>query len=526
MRGPQNPPSQYKILEEPCFALKDPVCAYWQWTVDGSGVQKRNNTQIGSITSVTDTGSGYQIRFPCSYYAFEGTVSADLASLSVELLEPTGLKGPGNLSLEYNDKVCIPSTSIFTGKLNWLEYCKNEMVVVIIPRDVADDKPIYLIHQWTVDGSGKTKTNHRVNAPLNSVKTISEGTVTAKFDDGFYKYDIAIPRSGNKVTLSMVDPGGRIDSKAPYDLWQKDFRELHIKKALIVRYGTGTDDGIFRVRDMLVKHLGFSQTDVELSYFDVDPDEGPKKCTLGQDPPTAKNFRAKFEKLCSSAVAGDVRCLYVDTHGTVYPEQHRPDEPDGYDEGWTMAANDDGTMKEVIYDDWLAETISNNLKKDVNLTIITSSCMGGGMLDTHMAIPGVLLAGCHETQFNVKALKKMDPWIVGITMAMKSRVNRGRSVPTYTDIYNEAKKFIDAQIAQGQISEAKYKGKSPKEWKPIGRDQSADTSHQDPQLRFYNGYLDPDQERFLYPFQVAGSGNAEGKFFDYPGRQYPIHDEL
>lgn len=108
---------------------------------------------------------------------------------------------------------------------------------------------------------------------------------------------------------------------------------------------------------MLVKHLGFSHEDVELSYFDVDPDSGPKKCTLGQDPPTAKNFQAKFTQLCAGAVAGDVRCLYVDAHGTIHPDENGSGEQDGNDEGWTLAKNDDGTLKEVVDDDWVAKAI-------------------------------------------------------------------------------------------------------------------------------------------------------------------------
>lgn len=83
-----------------------------------------------------------------------------------------------------------------------------------------------------------------------------------------------------------------------------------------MRYNTGIDEGIFMVKDMLVKYLGFSSNDVEVLYFDVDPKrgDGPKKCTLGQDPPTADNFKDRFTRLCS-ADAGDVRFVYVDVHG-------------------------------------------------------------------------------------------------------------------------------------------------------------------------------------------------------------------
>lgn len=146
------------------------------------------------------------------------------------------------------------------------------------------------------------------------------------------------------------------------------------------------------------------------------------------------------------------------------------------------------------------------------------------MLDTHTATPGVLLAGCHETQFNVKALKGMDPWMVGITTVIKNNVRRKRGVPTYSVLYNEAKNFIRAQLAGEQLS-AKYKGPSPNEWKPIARDQHTHTSHQDPQLVFYDGYIDPDQERFLFPFTSPNGGEQSGTVTRFPNDEYP-HDEL
>ncbi|KAI0168952.1 hypothetical protein GGR52DRAFT_592734 [Hypoxylon sp. FL1284] len=507
------------------FALKDPVCAYWQWTVDSSGARKKNCTQEGFITSVTNSTSEYRVRFPFDYYAFEGTISTDFATLSLEMMNPAGDRRSVGLSLEHSDEVRVPSASVFTGKLDWFEYSQNEMATLTVPGNVANAEPVILSHQWTEDADGNVKKNHIVNGTLASVNTNADGEVTAAFDDGYYTYNFTVPRSNNGVVLQMSNPSGDVDSSAPYNLGQTDFRDLRKKKALIVRFGTGTDDGIFRVQDMLVKHLGFSHADVELSYFDIDPDKGPKQCTLGQDPPTVANFQAKFAQLCASAVAGDVRCLYVDAHGTTYPDPDS-DEQDGNDEGWILAKDDDGTLKEVLYDDWLAKAIRTHLRKGVNLTIITSSCMGGGMLDTHAATPGVLLAGCHESQFNVKALKKMDPWIVGITSAIKSRFRRGRGVPTYTVLYNEAKSFIRAQIAQGQITGGKYQGPSPEEWNPVGRDADKDTSNQDPQLIFYNGYFDPGEERFLFPFQAPSGGDAGGNVTRFPGDEYPKHDEL
>ncbi|KAJ7450284.1 hypothetical protein B0H11DRAFT_321707 [Mycena galericulata] len=542
------------------FALKDPVCAYWQWTVDAAGNAKSNCTQEGFITGVTNTTAQYYVRFPFSYYTFEGSVSANFSSLSLKMSNPQGETRDVSLSLLRGDAVRVPSTSVFTGKLHWFKYSQNEMATLVIPGEVANGEPVILIHQWTDDGAGNSQVNHPVSGTLRTVNVGSNGDLSATFSDEYYTFAFTLRKSHNDVVLSMTDKSGEHDSRAPYyNLKQTDFRDLHQKKALILRFGTGTDEGIFMVEAMLFKHLGFASDDIELSYFDVDPPTGPKQCTKGQDPPTAANFKSKFTQLCRSAVAGDVRFLYVDAHGTTYPDEDGSGEsdnqdedwilaadndstlyvdahgttdpgedgsgePDNQDEGWILAANSDGTRKAVVSDDWLGACIRNNLAKGVNLTILTSSCMGGGMLDTLSATPGILLAGCHETQFNVKALKGMDPWMVAVTAVIKNNIRRKRGVPTYSVLFNDAKNFIRAQLANGQLSK-KYRGPSPNEWQPIPRDQESDTSKQDPQLVFYNGYIDPEEERFLFPFKAPNGGHASGDATRYPQDEYP-RDEL
>ena len=213
------------------FALKDPVCAYWQWTVDGAGVQKNNHVQEGFITSVTNTTSEYRVRFPFDYYAFEGTVAADFALLSLEMTSPGGERHPVSLSLEHGDDGRVPSASVFTGKLNWSKYSQNEMVTLTVPGDVANGEPVVLSYQWTVDGSGVAKKNHIVKDTLKSVDSSSDGAVTAKFGDGYYKFKFTVPKSsGGDVVLHMGEPSGDAYSGGPYNLKQTDFRDLRKKK--------------------------------------------------------------------------------------------------------------------------------------------------------------------------------------------------------------------------------------------------------------------------------------------------------
>lgn len=105
-----------------------------------------------------------------------------------------------------------------------------------------------------------------------------------------------------------------------------------------------------------------------------------------------------------------------------------------------------------------------------------------------------------------------------------AQVKRKRGVPTYSTLFNDARKFIKSQLIGGSIS-GKYQGPSTNELKPAPRDQASNTSHQDPQLIFYSGYLDPDEERFLFPFVAPRGGHAEGESVRFPKDQY-VHEEL
>ncbi|TRM69809.1 hypothetical protein BD626DRAFT_475364 [Schizophyllum amplum] len=212
--------------------------------------------------------------------------------------------------------------------------------------------------------------------------------------------------------------------------------------------------------------------------------------------------------------------VYVHTRGTIYPGAPGSGKTDGGDEGWTMAENDEGTKTEVVHGDWFSGTIRENLNPGVNLTVFTS----GGMLNTQTATPGGLLASYHETQSNVKAVQPrddtIDPWIVAIVSVIKSQAKRKRGVSSYTMLFKDARTFIEKQLEKGTIGD-KYKSPSPNELEPSPRDQDMCASRQDPQLIFYNGYINPDEERFLFPFICPRGGQAEGSLERFPRDEYP-----
>lgn len=188
------------------FALKDPVCTRWQWTVDSNDNKKSNNTEGAFISSVTKTNSEYRLRIQFNYYAFEGTVSNNFKSLSLTMSNPQGETASFSLLLQLGDAVRVPSVSVFTGKINWYQHIENEMVTLIIVGDVDEDKRVFLSSQWTIDSGGNYKTNYTVNGKMTAVNLQSNGNWSARFSDGYYTFDFTVDKANNNLVLSMTNP--------------------------------------------------------------------------------------------------------------------------------------------------------------------------------------------------------------------------------------------------------------------------------------------------------------------------------
>uniref|UniRef100_A0A0W0FRG0 Uncharacterized protein n=1 Tax=Moniliophthora roreri TaxID=221103 RepID=A0A0W0FRG0_MONRR len=114
----------------------------------------------------------------------------------------------------------------------------------------------------------------------------------------------------------------------------------------------------------------------------------------------------------------------------------------------------------------------------------------------------------------------VDPWIYAITAVIKKQVQRQGGVPSYDVLFNEAKRSVKKSFDGGQL-DPNYKGPSTDETKPIPSSDSGNTSNQDPQLIFYNGYFDPSAERFLFPFEAVNGGQAKGDVTRYPDDELP-----
>lgn len=161
------------------------------------------------------------------------------------------------------------------------------------------------------------------------------------------------------------------------------------------------------------------------------------------------------------------------------------------------------------------------------MTILCSSCLGGGLLDIHRNPPGVLLAAVYETQINIKAVKTgdvKDPWTFAILHEIERAWKRKKRMPSYVQLLNQARLYVRSMLDSGALAKS-YEGPSPDAAKPIAWQEGGPMEgHQDPQLVYNGWYIDADRTPFLDPFPVPVKESLSPPQDDGPTR-YP-HVEL
>ncbi|KAF8872432.1 hypothetical protein BD779DRAFT_1477569 [Infundibulicybe gibba] len=335
------------------FAPNDPICGYWQWTKDPiSGWGRKNNPEQSVIkTSLQEPHGNLRIGFVLGDYTFDAVIGRSNLQVTMSNATRDKVSGINYLELSYSDETKIPSSRIYTAKFTWDDNTSEEMLTVVVPDEFLDEQPVCAYFQRTKEGDGEdSKERDSVVTRFAEGSSEENREVHASFtsNDG-RTWDIRTEPANRLRITGMRVPGGDPTS---------------VPLALIVRYDVGTDGGIFRVRDLLYM-LGFHETSVEMLYYDLEPQNGPRICGNGQQAPTAKRFKRN-----------SLNCSKVYSQET----------------------------------GWVPEQIHKNLTAGVNLTILIPSGSGGCINDN---IRGILFAGCHESQTSVK-VNDMDPWTLAI----------------------------------------------------------------------------------------------------------------
>ncbi|EEB97796.1 hypothetical protein MPER_02814 [Moniliophthora perniciosa FA553] len=156
------------------FALNDPICAYWQWTVTTQGQKKVNACFSTVIDNVSKTGDKYQVDFTFGgAWSFNAIVASDFNTFTATMRNPKGDRSkPMALARQYGNPGQVPSTSVYTGKLNWAKNAQNELVTLVIPGDVSNVPRWLDISDANVRVNENINTHFRINTAINHVKPI------------------------------------------------------------------------------------------------------------------------------------------------------------------------------------------------------------------------------------------------------------------------------------------------------------------------------------------------------------------
>ncbi|KAF4461394.1 hard-surface inducible [Fusarium albosuccineum] len=200
------------ILPNGPVRLGDTVYLFFQWTKDAKGVQKPNWFQKYIVDSLSKTKSGDDtFVLKHSYYTWEITTEQVYGKLSVVMSNPQNYKSSMSFERIWQSQgeQSTGATRIWTGKINWSVYAKDEMAIFIVPEGFGDGKPVLSLWQWTKDGSGKDKApsfRHEVQ------KLESGATNGVKFSYHSY-YDITCnwDEKTEKLAVHMKGPEANSD---------------------------------------------------------------------------------------------------------------------------------------------------------------------------------------------------------------------------------------------------------------------------------------------------------------------------
>lgn len=105
------------------------------------------------------------------------------------------------MALSYADCIQVPTTVVYTGKLTYAGFAKDEMITLVLPAGIAPDAPVGLYYQWTIDAKGVPKRNQVDVGKLSGVQNLADGTVAGVFK-AYYNYQFS-SADGNSVSIVM-----------------------------------------------------------------------------------------------------------------------------------------------------------------------------------------------------------------------------------------------------------------------------------------------------------------------------------
>lgn len=228
------------------IALNEPVSVFWKWTKLASATTKWIHIHSTVINSIKLESDGkFRVGFTAEdggYFLFNCLVSPDYKTLKLTMsnTDDDAVEQAAPMNLHYKDHFHMPTCNIFAGTINWHQYAKDELVVIVFPEGlnyygVAKATPVLLYYQWTQTPTGNRK---KVNVTINETLDESnmdddDGDFMGEFadsDDQNFTFVFVGNKKSKGLTLTMMDSNQKKDKKGDMKLLAADFRTTGNKK--------------------------------------------------------------------------------------------------------------------------------------------------------------------------------------------------------------------------------------------------------------------------------------------------------
>lgn len=216
------------ILPHGPVRVGDPVYLFFQWTIDAKGVKKPNWFQNLLVDKVTRNANGDDVFvLQHHYYSWEITAQQSYSKLSVVMSNPSNFKSTMSFDCFWQSKSeqSTDSGRIWTGKINWMNFAKDEAAIIIVPDGFGEGKPVISIWQWSQSSAGrKNDTSPRI-ATQKMEPRFGEGvkftftdyyTLTCTWSEKTEKLAVKMSEGGSPQDLGEFTLAARIDRHKQY----------------------------------------------------------------------------------------------------------------------------------------------------------------------------------------------------------------------------------------------------------------------------------------------------------------------
>lgn len=187
----------------------------------------------GAINSVTTVKDEYKIGFFHErLLRFDAVVAADAKQITVTMNRSNRRSSPITLQLSYSEPSILPQSAkclVYTGKLNWLNYAVDDMIIVVVPNSLDWGEPICAYWQWTVNPKRAEKSNHDAVGFVDS--STKAGKITFHANKN-YSFEGEVANAGDKLTLTMRSPKCNISTPVHLVLSSSNFSRKQVRNRL------------------------------------------------------------------------------------------------------------------------------------------------------------------------------------------------------------------------------------------------------------------------------------------------------